>query len=194
MTVPIPRRVNPNVLPDLVWDPTDAHYSRLGHPVELVAVHRWGVRYTNATAEAASYHGVRDWFRNPRNGASSHLVYPGSAVPGEQAQMVAWSEAAWTEAADNRRSVEVESADAIWLGADAAGFAQLARIVGYLLVRFHVPAVWSAERGFCRHADLGQAGGGHLECPTTDLHLWRAFVELVQENVRRGGYRKVYGR
>jgi len=162
--------------------------------VSIIPVHRWGVRYTNATGEAASYRGVIEFFLDPANEASAHLVYPGSAVPGEQTQMVAWSQAAWTEAADNRRSVEIESADAIWLGQDALGLAQLARIVGYLLTRFRLPPVWSAERGFCRHADLGAAGGGHLECPTTDLHVWNAFVKMVQAQHARGGYRRVYGR
>jgi hypothetical protein len=108
--------------------------------------------------------------------------------------MVRWADYAWTEAAYNPACVEVESADAIWLGKDEPGFEQLARIVAGMLHFHGLPPVWSHRHGFCRHGDLGQAGGGHLECPTTDLALWRKFVGLVQHEHERGGFRKRWGR
>lgn len=186
--------VAPHVLPSLVWTPTEARGERHGQPVELVVVHRWGVRFTTERAEQASYRGVVSWFEDTSHRASAHVVYPGSAQPGEATQMVRWSEYAWAEAAYNPVAVEVESADAIWLGHDDAGLAQLARIVGFLLTTWKLPPLWSHRRGFCRHADLGLAGGGHTACPTTDIALWRHFVRLVQAEHARGGYRHTWGR
>lgn len=182
------------VLPALSWLPTGACGDRRGHPVELVVVHRWGVRYTSEQAEAASYHGVVGYFRDPAHQASAHVVYPGSAVPGQATQMVRWSDYAWAEAAYNPAAQDVESADAIWLGHDPDGFAQLARIVAYLLQMEGLPPVWSSRRGFCRHADLGAAGGGHTACPTTDLTVWRAFIRRVQLEADRGEFRPSWGR
>jgi len=182
------------VLPSLVWNPTTACSDRRGHPVSLVVVHRWGVRFTSQEQEAASYHGVINYFRDRSHQVSAHFVYPGSAVPNEATQMVRYADYAWAEAAFNPSSVEVESADAIWLHKDDAGLRQLARIVAFLLHRYQLPAVWSHRRGFCRHADLGAAGGGHTACPTTDLGLWRIFVGLVQAEHDRGHFRAVWGR
>lgn len=194
----------PVILPDLEWVPTQAKETRDGHPVQLVVVHRWGVAYTTPTAEASAYAGVKREFLNPASQASAHFVYPGSAVKAGAiaAQMVPYAEAAWTEKAYNRYSVEVESADAIWLGHDPHGFRVLARIVAFLLHRYSLPATWAKplepgdphHRGFCRHADLGTAGGGHTACPTTDLKLWGEFVHAVAAETTRGGFRPSWGR
>lgn len=187
-------------LPELRWRPTTAYSPRDGHPVELVVVHRWGVRFTTEPAEAASYEGVIRYFKDPANRASAHVVFPGSAVPGEAAQMVSWSHLAWAEAAYNPVADDVESADACWTlehdghVADEAGLAVLARIVAFRLHERGLPPVWSHRRGFCRHADLGAAGGDHLECPTTDLGLWRRFAGMVKHEHDRGGFRHVWGR
>lgn len=182
------------VLPHLHWHPTPASGPRRGHPVDLVVVHRWGVRYVNPSGEAADYEGVVRYFSDPANNASAHIVFPGSAVPGEATQMVAWEHYAWAEAAYNPAADDVESADAIWLGADKDGLEVLARIVADRLHARGLPPVWSSRRGFCRHADLGAAGGGHLECPTTDIALWRRFVRLVQDEHERGHFRPHWGR
>jgi hypothetical protein len=182
------------VLPDLRWVPTTACSPRQGHPVSIVVVHRWGVRYTTPDGEAHSYHGVIDYFKDPAHRASAHIVYPGSAVPDQATQMVRWGELAWAEAAYNAGADEVESADAIWLGKDPDGMRQLARIVAFRLHKRRLPAVWSTRHGVCRHADLGAAGGGHLECPTTDLPLWRLFVTLVRHELELGGFRAIWGR
>jgi hypothetical protein len=180
--------------PDLRWLPTAASGPRSGHPVSIVVVHRWGVRYTSPAAEAASYQGVCLYFRDPRNRASAHIVFPGSSDAGAATQMVAWDQMAWAEAAYNPAADDVESADAIWLGHDPHGFAVLARIVAFRLHARGLPAVWSTRHGVCRHADLGAAGGGHTECPTTDLALWRRFVAAVQHETARGGFRESWGR
>ena len=181
-------------LPTLHWKPTAASGTRGGHGVNLVVVHRWGVRYTTEPAEAASYDGVIRFLGDPANRASAHVVYPGSAVPDHATQMVAWEQMAWAEAAYNPDADDIESADAIWVGGDEAGFAQLARIVAYRLHKRGLPAMWSTRRGFCRHADLGAAGGGHTECPTTDLAKWRTFVRAVQHEHELGGFRDSWGR
>jgi hypothetical protein len=190
----------PIVLPELRWHPTAASGLRHGSLVELVVVHRWGVRYLSEPAEAIDYESVVRYFSDPSHQASAHVVFPGSAVPGQATQMVSWAHMAWTEAAYNPVADDVESADACWLRdssghvIDPHGLQVLARIVAYRLHVRGLPAVWSHRRGFCRHADLGAAGGGHLQCPTTDLGLWRYFVKRVQAETERGGFRKEWGR
>jgi hypothetical protein len=193
-TTTVPPASGAVVLPELDWTPTAACGSRDGVKVARVVVHRWGVRFTSEAAEAASYHGVVRFFEDPKNEASAHIVFPGSAVPGHATQMVAWDQKAWAEAAYNPTSDDVESADAIWLGHDWQGFHVLSRIVAYRLHQRGLPAVWSAERGFCRHGDLGEQGGGHTACPTTDPHLWRLFAAAVQHEHARGGFRRTWGR
>lgn len=188
------------VLPELHWNPTTAYSPRHGSQVELVVVHRWGVRYTSEPAEAHSYVGVVDYFKNPANRASAHVVFPGSAVPEHATQMISWDHMAWAEEAYNPIADEIESADACWtrradgVVEDVTGLKVLARIVADRLLRRGLPPVWSHRRGFCRHADLGAAGGGHLECPTTDIALWRNFVVMVQREHERGGFRETWGR
>ena len=182
------------ILPELRWEPTANSAPRYGHPVNLVVVHRWGVRYTTEQAEKATYEGVVNYFKERSSQVSAHVVFPGSAVPGEATQMVAWDDMAWAEAAYNPDADEIESADAIWVGGDEDGLRVLARMVAKRLEVRELPPVWSNRRGFCRHADLGAAGGGHLECPTTDMALWRRFVKLVQAEHERGHFRKVWGR
>jgi hypothetical protein len=198
--------VNPHQLPELKWQATPNCGTRGGTQIRLVVVHRWGVRFTDEHAEARSYQGVIDFFKqkapggDPRRAVSAHIVYPGSAVPGEATQMVPWHQKAWAEAYYNPDSVEVESADAIWLGHDPAGFHQLAHLVAYLLHHYHLPprALDAAGvvhgKGFCRHADLGQLGGGHTSCPTTDIHLMRAFDHLVVSEFHRDGFRHMWGK
>lgn len=187
------RKVQPVVLPKVDWRPTTAKSSRDGHKVERVVLHRWGVKYVNRSQEAASYQGVIRFFSDRRNDASAHFVMPGSAVPGRCTQMVPYSEAAWTQAAYNRTSVEIECADAIWLGYDPYGLQVTARMTAFLLHRFGLPAVWS-KQGFCRHADLGALGGGHTSCPTTDLHVWKQFVHMVKFEAARGDFLRHWGR
>jgi hypothetical protein len=186
--------VLPHQLPNLKWKATPNCSSRNGAAIRLVVVHRWGVRFTDEHAEARSYQGVMNYFETKASQVSSHYVYPGSAVPGEATQMVPLHLKAWAERYYNGDSVEVESADAIWLGHDPAGFHQLAHIVAYLLHHYHLPAHKLDSvgivhgSGFCRHYDLGALGGGH-SCPTTDQHLWDAFAALVKSEFHRGGFR-----
>ena len=185
----------PVVLPALEFKQSPNYGSREGKSVDLVVVHRWGASSVPVSEgeEKISYGGVISWFSNPSAQVSAHIVFPGSAVPGQATQMVKWGDMAWAEETYNPVSDEIESADDIWIGKDVAGMAVLARIVAFRLHVRDLPAVWSTEKGFCRHADLGAAGGGHTECPTTDTTLWEHFVSLVQAEAKRGGFRPSWG-
>jgi len=184
-----------HVLPKIDWVPTEAKGARNGSRVQRVVLHTWGGRFTTEHAEAITYGGVINYFKNTASKASAHFVFPGSAVPNEITQMVRYADYAWTEAAYNPTSVEIECADAIWQGHDPDGLKQLAHIVGFLLHKYKLPPVWSSDRGFCRHGDLGVAGGDHLFCPVTlPSALWRGFITDVQANYKKGGYRPTWGR
>lgn len=196
------------VLPDLHWSPSGGYGHRHGSQIRHIVAHRWGEKIpVSEIAEDNTYHGVVRFLQDPSHSASAHVVFPGSIEPGKAAQLVRWGDYAWTEAAYNATSCEVESADAIWVKDehgvyDEAGFEVLARIVAWLLATgggLHdprqkvLPPVWSHDRGFCRHADLGQAGGGHTQCPTTDLARWRRFCGRVQYHYHLGGFRLTWG-
>lgn len=176
------------ILPELDFAFTPAASSRHGEQVRLVWVHRWG---------GGSIDGVKSWFMNPDNDVSAHIVYAGEIGKdrGRCLQMVRLADKAWTEAAYNASGVSIECADAMWLGKDPAGLARTARIVGWFLKKYKLPATYvdarhiSSGRGFTRHADGGLAGGGHTSCPTTDMALWHRFVQMVQAEVAKGGYR-----
>jgi len=158
-----------------------------------VFVHVWG---------GGTFGGTVSWLRNPRSQASAHVVYAGEKGPdaGKAVQLVAWASKAWTECELNPVGLSVESADAIWKGDDAEGFARLARIVAGLC-HFHLDAcryvtahgILAGSHGFTRHADAGQLGCGHLECPTADLQLWEQFAERVVLEYRHGGFRPSWG-
>lgn len=193
--------VHAHALPELKWKATKNQSPRHGHKIRMVVVHRWASKFTNLHAEALSYDAVVKLFEQDRgsDSVSSHIVYPGSAVPGEATQMVPWHLKAWTEAYYNPDCVEIESADAIWLGHDPAGFHQLAHMVAWMLHHWHLPPTQLSASGvvhgsgFCRHYDLGALGGGH-SCPTTDQHLWNAFASLVKSEYHRGGFRETWGK
>jgi hypothetical protein len=178
-------------LPRLRFVPTPAMSPRFGMPIRKVWLHRWA---------GGEYENIVRYFQNPHNEASAHFVFPGAQKPDEITQMVPRSRKSWTEAAFNRTGISIECADAIWLGHDPEGFAQLARVVAFELHHAGLPPVWSRgnrfdpRRGFCRHADGGTLAGGHTQCPTTDLELWAQFVFRVQAEHRRGGFRRTWGR
>ena len=190
------------VLPPLEWIPTQAFSQRhAGAKVSMVVVHRWGV--SNWAGERID--GVVNYFKNPANEVSSHLIYAGEEGPdaGRCVQMVRLADKAWTEAAFNSVGVSVESSDRIWLGHDVAGLHRLARIVGWLLKHHGLPCRDLETphsvlygRGFTRHGALGQNGGGHLFCPVASARdpVWQTFVGLVHMEFKRDNYRKHWAR
>lgn len=186
------------VLPELGWIPTEAKSARTpGVQIEDVFMHRWGI-----TSGKESIDGVINEFKNPANQASAHIVYAGEvyADAGRCVQMVPLAEKAWTEAADNSEGVSVECGDPMWLGKDPRGFARAARIAGWLLLHEKLPAAWVRDphgthyKGITRHADGGQADGGHTVCPTADLELFGQFVNRTKLEIAYGGYRTDWAR
>ena len=187
------------VLPELEQHPTQACSDRhTGSKISMVVIHRWGV----SQWKGERIDGVINYFKNPANQVSSHLVYAGEQGPdaGRCVQMVPLAKKAWTEAAFNSVGVSVESSDRLWLGDDLAGLHRLARITGWLLHHHGLPAVDLEgeavlnDRGFTRHGALGMNGGGHTLCPTatpTDPR-WLLFRKQVKAEYDRGGYRTVW--
>lgn len=137
---------------------------------------------------------------DPAHQVSAHFVYAGEIGKdgGRCVQIVRLADKAWTQCEWNASSVSVECADAMWLGHDPLGLYRLARITGWLLRHFKLTPEWVHGyalihgTGFCRHADLGYGGCGHLSCPTTDMAVWGWFVHRVQHEVERGGYRTAW--
>jgi hypothetical protein len=61
-------------------------------------------------------------------------------------------------------------------------------------VHVHGAAILHSRGGWCRHGDLGAAGGGHLQCPTTDPAKAGRFAQLVAHEHTRAGFRHEWGR
>ncbi len=181
-------KVGSLTLPRLDHVMTGNSSPRYGAPRQKLWNHRWA---------GGSYPGVLQWFRNPNSDASAHFVYAGEIghYKSKCAQMVTISRKAWTEAFYNRTGISIEAADAIWLGHDPVGFARLARINAFLLRQQKLPPNWVhgwtfGRKGFLRHADGGQLAGGHTQCPTTDLELWKQFVGRVKGEYQFGHFRE----
>lgn len=180
-------------MPGVVLPPLELHpspnVSAREHGVTpyLIVVHRPAGSFASALAA------LTDDTRPMRDRVSAHLLTDSSR---RAAQLVPWHRKAWTCAAFNSASYNVEVDDAAWNGRDLGAFATAARIVAYLCKRTGIPPAWTRDPlntpGVTRHLDLGRAGGGHSD-PTTDIELWRRFVAAVAIEHRRGGFRPVYG-
>lgn len=163
-------------LPPLKFVASPNFSSRSGARVDLVVVHDTEGAYSGAIA----------WFAQKRSQVSAHYVLREDG--GEATQMVELADKAWHVCAFNRRSVGLEMA-----GRESAGFSDAcwlatARIVAYLLHHLQIPCRFAAGGvgpGFCRHYDLGPAGGGHDD-PTTDAAKWAWFSGLVAAEYARG--------
>jgi N-acetyl-anhydromuramyl-L-alanine amidase AmpD len=124
--------------------------------------------------------------------ASAHLVAREDG--GEVTQLVHLAEKAWHAYPTwNAISVGVEHAS---MGAGFASNAQLAesaRIFGWLCWHLSIPPVFGLHRprGIVRHRDLGAAGGGHSDGPS-DQVWFHEYLPLVQHELERGGFRKVW--
>jgi len=144
-------------------------------------------------ATMGSYAGAVSWLRNPRSQASSHVV---EREDGREAtQLVPWAEKAWTQRAYNAVS---ESNEMAGYG-PAWPLEQLrvaSRICAFRLYKRRLPARWARfgiGAGFCRHKDLGVAGGGHSD-PIMAPALWRACVAMTKAELVRGRLRPEWGR
>lgn len=172
-------------LPKLSWRASPNVSSRHGVVPHLIVVHR----------PVGSYEGSIEWLCNPKAQASAHVI----TERGRATQLAAWDHKAWACRAFNSVSYNVEVGDDAWLGdfTDGVTWMHAARLVAFLCHTTGIPARWSHQpthdAGICRHYDLGLAGGGHTD-PTTDDHLFRAFVGTVHDELAAGGFRDHYGR
>ena len=175
------------VLPPIKFHGTP-NFSARTEPVTLVVVHR----------PVGSYQGSISTLCNPAREASAHIILgrPKAGAPLEATQLVRWSKKAWACVAFNSRSDNLEIADDAWNGHDKEAWRVAARITAYRLHVRKLPPRWARNgqgRGFCRHYDLGIAGGGHTD-PTTSTIAWLKFVFRVKWEYHRGGFRESWGR
>jgi N-acetyl-anhydromuramyl-L-alanine amidase AmpD len=173
------------VLPPLVWKRSPNQSVRdHGVKADLIVVHD----------TEGGYDGAVSWFANSHSEVSAHIVLREDG--GEATQMVAYSRKAWHAADFNSRSIGLEMAGFAKKGYGKAEWAVAARVVAFLLHEHGLPARWAKKgtgHGFCRHYDLGKAGGGHND-PTTDDAVWGKFVRQVQAELKRGGFRPEWGK
>jgi len=187
-------------LPDIEWKPLPSFSSRWGKNVDLIVVHTWGAK------AGARVDGVWGWQSDPANQVSSHYIYGGTVGPDKDrlVQGVHLADKAWTNCGFNPITVTIECNDAIFnygnvIAQDVFGMEVVARIVAWHLHHFGLPPTWvqgkallSGGKGFTRHADLGNAGCGHLACPTTDMMRWSRFRRLVTREYLRAGFRPTF--
>jgi hypothetical protein len=174
----------PVILPPLQWRKSPNYSSRNGVKVDLIVVHD----------TEGGYEGAVSWFANTHSQVSAHIVLKEDAT--EATQMVAYAEKAWHCMNYNARSIGLEMAGFAKKGYGVNEWAVAARIVAFLLHKHKLPARWATDglgKGFCRHFDLGVLGGGHYD-PTTDNVVWERFVRQVQAELKRGGFRKSWGK
>lgn len=173
-------------LPPLKSVPSPNYSSRHGTAVHLVVCHRPVGSYAGSIATLCEDRGELS--------ASAHVITKTGGV--EATQLVGWGQKAWACEAFNAFSDNLELSDEMWVGDDPHGLAVAARIVAFRCHVRGVPALWTraphTTPGVCRHYDLGIAGGGHTD-PTTDDHVWEAFMHLVAAELARGGFRKTWG-
>lgn len=170
-------------LPALKWVPSP-NYSNRTAKVDLIVVHDC----------EGSYAGAVNWFANRKSNVSAHLVLKEDGT--EATQMVAFGEKAWHACDFNSRSIGVEMGGFEDRGFPDAEWQRAAVIVAYLLQKFEIPVQFAkggVGPGFCRHLDLGKAGGGHSD-PTRDDAVWQKFITYVEAAHAAGGFPASWGR
>ena len=171
------------VLPPLVQRVSPNQSSRNGARIDLLVWHE----------TAGSYRSAVEWLCNPAADASAHLVLREDGR--EATQLVPLARKAWTQGAFNPRSVGLEHANVTAKGFHSEQQLEVsARIFGWLCLKYAIPPRWAragAGRGICRHLDLGAAGGGHYNCGMSDFDFGR-FVEMVGDEIDRGGYKQTW--
>lgn len=169
------------VLPPLGQRKTPNQSSRHGTAVTHLVWH----------ATAGHYHPSVEWLCNPAADASAHLVLDEHGT--EATQLVHLADKAWHAVAWNSFSVGVEHAS---VGAGFSTSQQLeesARVFGWLCWHLGIPPIFGLHKpkGIVRHRDLGLAGGGHADGPS-DYIWFHEYLPLVQHELMRGGFRKVW--
>jgi hypothetical protein len=175
------------VLPTIVQRKSPNQSSRNGADVDLLVWHETGGAYVGAV----------NWLRNPISNASAHLVVREDGQ--EVTQLVPLARKAWHAAAYNPRSIGVEHANVTMKGySTEEQLRESARIFGWLCLHGNpdrvIPPRWArggVGAGVCYHGELGTAGGNHPQCGP-DMSAWLRFLELLHEEIARGGYRKTW--
>ena len=158
-------------IPAIRQTPTSA-YSPTPIAHDLVFVHM---------SEGDSAGGVA-WLCSGNVQASTHLFMneAGDVVY----QLVPLSMKAWAECSFNGRGVSLEIPGFTAQGIPEARWRAAAWIVAWLCRTYAIPPVWAPGgqgRGVCQHHDLGQAGGGHVDCSGVGSPTWLAFMGYVKE-------------
>lgn len=150
---------------------------------------------------AGSYAGAIGWLCTPTKyradgtvlsgpDASAHAVIREDG--GEVTQLVHLADKAWHAEAWNAWSVGIEHASLSRGFASPAQMYESARVFAWLCHRYGIPPLDGLHRprGIVYHRELGIAGGGHSDGPSPAT--WSSFLELVHEELVRGGFRKDY--
>lgn len=183
MNSPVDGGLAPVVLAPLVWRRSPNFTHPRPAPVTHLVWHSTAGRYAGSVS----------WLCNPAADASAHLVIREDG--GEVTQLVALKDEAWHAFPTwNRISVGVEHASVGRGFASTAQERQSARVFAYLCHLYSIPPLDGLHRprGIVYHRELGIAGGGHFDGP--DSSTWSSFLELVQHELVRGGFRKAWAR
>jgi N-acetylmuramoyl-L-alanine amidase/Putative peptidoglycan binding domain len=158
-------------LPKLTFIQSPNYSSRGGEKVRLIVVHDC----------EGSYDGSIAWFASTRSQVSAHYVLDKTGK--SATQMVSTANKAWHCVDFNSVSIGVEMEGFEANGFPTAEMDTMASVVAFLLHVNGLPAQFAEAgegKGFCRHFDLGRAGGGHDD-PTKDDTVWRNFVAQVKQ-------------
>jgi N-acetyl-anhydromuramyl-L-alanine amidase AmpD len=136
---------------------------RRGSDVDLIVIHTTESHERPGRGDVDSIHA---WFDNPASQASSHVIID---AEGHSTTCVPDAEKAWTCAAYNSRSLNIEligwatTSRWQWLKQDRQ-LRKTAQFVAYWSAAHGIPLTRVAnavQSGVCGHMDLGLQGGGH---------------------------------
>ena len=158
-------------LPNYFWHNSPNYSSRNGQRTRLIVAHDC----------EGSFAGSVSWFAQAQSQVSAHIVL---SEDGERAvQMVAWANKAWHVCNMNGFSEGIEAAGYAAKGLGAPEWQALANLVAYRLRANNIPCQRAtsanAWTGWCQHADLGAAGGGHHDI-TADPRVTDMFAAMIK--------------
>lgn len=162
-------------LPRLRWV-ASPNYSGRTEPVRLIVAHDC----------EGSYSGAVSWFAQECSRVSAHYVLKEDGS--EATQMVAEAHKAWHCCDFNSCSIGIEMGGFAERGFPEVEIDAMANVVAYLLHKHGLPPIWAKGGqgyGFCTHAELGRAGGGHKDF-TVDPKAVAAFTAKVQAAHKAG--------
>jgi len=159
------------ILPPLKWLQSPNYSSRGGQKVRLIVTHSC----------EGNYAGSINWFAQARSQVSAHYVLKEDGS--ECTMMVRPANKAWACCSFNPVSESIEMAGYEDKGFSDAVLNAHAAIVAFRLRSNDLPPRFAEKgigAGFCRHLDLGAAGGGHKDWTLSDS-VWESFVTKVND-------------